>query len=83
MRNLSPSTRECNVAALVGGINLCMFWCSVDGRTEEIAVAGKLNHLYFSFPYDIQLSNGSHLKTWDQDQAERWSCHGSQRDMGL
>jgi len=55
--------------ALVGDINLCMFWCNVDGRTRETAVVGKLSHLRFSLTYDIQLGNGSHFKTWDQDQA--------------
>jgi len=60
-----------------------MFWYSVDGRTWETAVVGKLNHLCFSFTYDIQLSNSSHFKTWDQDQADGWSCYGFQRDMGL
>jgi hypothetical protein len=83
---LSPSARGGHAAALIGDINPCMFACCVDGRTGETAVVGKLNHLThlcFLSTYDIQLSNGSHFKTWDQDQAEGWSCHGFQRDMGL
>lgn len=68
---LSPSSREGHAAALVGDINLCMFWCSVDGRTRETAGVGKLSHLRFSLTYDIQLGNGSHFKTWDQDQSGR------------
>jgi hypothetical protein len=73
---LSPGPHEDHAAALVGGAK-CMFWCSVDGQT---AVVGKLNHLRFSFTYDIiQLSNGSRLKNWDQDQAEGWSCRSNVR----
>jgi hypothetical protein len=68
---------------LLPSLVILTHWRGIDGRTGEATVAGKLNHLHFSFTYDIQLSNGSHFNTWGQDQAEGRSCHGFQRDTGL